>query len=63
MDDQDGLQIASITITRRLTEDDDLLDYEMSDGLTTVEAVGMLTMTVDSILRRSGYDEDAEADQ
>lgn len=60
MDDQDGVPIATITISRRLTEDDDLMDYEMSDGLSVVEVVGMLTMTIDSILHRSGYGDDAE---
>lgn len=50
MDDQDGVQIARITIIRRLTEDDDLMDYEMSEGLSILEAIGMLHMTADSML-------------
>ena len=57
MTDEQGIRVAQITITRTLTEDDDIIGYEKSDGLTAVEAVGMLTMTVDSILRE-GDDDD-----
>lgn len=57
--DQD-LQIGSITVSRSLSADGnhDTVHLDLSEGLTVLEAVGMLMMAVDSILHPAEDDDD-----
>lgn len=50
----DDLTIATVTITRTLTADDDAirLNYEPA-GLPLVEILGMLTLATDSAIREA----------
>lgn len=54
MTGDDGLTIATVTITRTLTADDDAirLNYEPA-GLPLVEVLGMLTLATDSAIREA----------
>lgn len=48
----DGVQTASITITRSVTEDDDLVGWEVAgDADKLIVALGMLDLVRDGMLR------------
>lgn len=59
-----GLQTASITITRTLTEDDDVIGWRTDGDARThkIIALGMLDLVRDGLLRGTHEDDDDGAD-
>lgn len=60
MSDDGTVEVARITITRMMTDEPgefgDLVSVDLGDGLSTVEALGMLRLAEDSILHMSDGD-------
>ena len=67
MSDQPAYEVARITITRELHpgDDGDLVGINLSDGLTALEALGMLALAQDYVLngRDTGQDHDRYDDE
>lgn len=62
--DVEGMVIARVVITRTLSDDDDILDHVVAitndgDELGLAEALGMMRLAEDSLIR-SRMDEDDE---
>lgn len=50
MSDNEGLELATITVTKTLYYDDVVIDVDHSDGLAVIDAVGMLAFAQHTLL-------------
>ena len=54
----EGIEISRITIVRRMTADDDLVEVETSGEIRFIEAMGMLVMAEQILNARNAEDDE-----
>jgi hypothetical protein len=58
LDREGGVELATITITKTLYDDDVIIDIDHTDGLAIVDAVGMLAFAQHTMLDVHGLEDD-----
>lgn len=52
------VDVARITVTRSVSDDDDVVSIDATDDLSVIEGAGMLTMALDTWMRTNGLRDD-----